>query len=54
VLEHSSREAAKKSWDAFRADPEWVKVRAASEANGKITEKVESIFMEATDFSKLK
>lgn len=54
VLEHSSREAAKKSWDGFRADPEWVKARAASEANGKITVKVESIFMEATDFSKLK
>ena len=26
VLEHPSRDAAKKSWDAFRTDPEWQKV----------------------------
>src|SRR5690606_17300476 len=54
MLEHKSREAAKKSWDAFRTDPEWIKVRDASEAGGKVNEKVESVFMEATDFSKLK
>lgn len=54
LLEHKSRDAAKKSWDAFRNDPEWIKVRDASEVNGKINEKVESIFLEATDFSKLK
>lgn len=54
MLEHKSREAAKKSWDGFRNDPEWIKVRDASEADGKINEKVESIFMESTDFSKLK
>lgn len=54
LLEHQSREAARKSWDAFRSDPDWIKVRDASEANGKINEKVESVFMEGTDFSKLK
>ncbi len=54
LLEHKSREAAKKSWDGFRNDPEWIKVRDASEAAGKINEKVESVYMEATDFSKLK
>lgn len=54
LLEHRSREAAGKSWDAFRSDPDWIKVRDASEANGKINEKVESVFMESTDFSKLK
>jgi hypothetical protein len=53
VLEHDSREAAKKSWDDFRNDPEWKKVAAASEANGKIVEKVDSVFMTPTDFSKL-
>lgn len=42
MLEHESREAARKSWDAFRADPEWKKVSAASEANGKIVSKIES------------
>lgn len=54
LLEHKSREAAKKSWDAFRVDPEWIRVRDTSEVNGKINEKVESVYLEATDFSKLK
>lgn len=47
VLRHESRDAAKASWDAFRKDPEWLKVREASEKDGKIVEKVESVFMES-------
>ena len=54
VLAHDSRESAKKSWDAFRNDPEWQKVRTASEANGPIVNKVDSVFMDPTDYSKLK
>lgn len=54
ILAFPSREAAKKAWDDFRTDPDWIKVRDASEANGKIVEKVDSVFMEPTDFSKLK
>lgn len=54
VISHESREAAKKSWDAFRNDEEWKKVRAASEANGPIVAKVESVFMDAVDFSGMK
>ena len=54
VVSHESREQAKKNWDAFGADPEWVKVRTASEANGKIVEKVDRVFMDATDYSKIK
>ncbi len=54
ILEHDSREAAKKSWDDFRNDSEWKKVQADSEADGKIVEKVESVFMTPTDYSKLK
>jgi hypothetical protein len=53
VIEHKSMEAAKKSWDAFRGDPEWNKVRAESEASGKIVEKVEAVYMTAVDFSPL-
>src|SRR6476661_7555684 len=34
VISHDSAEAAKKSWDAFRADPEWKKVAAESEKDG--------------------
>ena len=36
VIAHASREAAKKSWAAFRADPDWQKAAAASEVDGKI------------------
>jgi hypothetical protein len=44
-LSHDSREAAEKSWQAFQADPEWHKVRDASEADGKIVAKVERVYM---------
>src|SRR4051794_15577100 len=54
VISHASREAAKKNWAEFNADPEWKTVSAASEADGKIVEKVESVFVDATDYSPLK
>jgi hypothetical protein len=54
ILSHENREAATRSWDAFRKDPEWVKVQTASEVNGKLVAKVESIFMDATDYSPMK
>lgn len=54
VVKHRDLESAKKSWDAFRKDPDWLKVKTASEANGAIVDKVESVFMTPTDFSKLK
>ncbi len=54
VLEHQSMEAAKKSWDGFRTDPAWLKARDESERNGKLNQKVESVYMKATDFSKLR
>ncbi|HEV8444189.1 MAG TPA: NIPSNAP family protein [Steroidobacteraceae bacterium] len=54
VISHASREAAKKNWAEFGADPEWKTVSAASEADGKIVEKVESVFVDATDYSPLK
>ena len=54
LLAHKSRDAAKKSWAAFSADPDWKKARADSEVNGKLTEKVESVFLAATDYSPLK
>jgi hypothetical protein len=54
IISHASRDAAKENWDAFRADPEWQKVAKESEANGKIVAKVESVYMEATDYSPMK
>jgi hypothetical protein len=54
ILAHKSREAAKKSWDAFINDPEWKKARSESEANGKLVEKMETVFLTATDYSPIK
>lgn len=54
ILAHPSREAAKKAWADFQADPEWQKVRADSEVNGRLTTKVESVFVDPTDYSPMK
>jgi hypothetical protein len=51
MLAHPSREAADTNWKAFREDPEWISVRDKSEENGKLVEKIESTFLEMTDFS---
>jgi hypothetical protein len=54
VLAHDNAEAAKKSWEGFRNDPDWVQVRTASEAAGPIVRKVESVFLNPTDYSAIK
>lgn len=54
MLAFPSREAATKSWAAFRADPEWKKVSAASDEHGKLVQKVDSTFLTPTDFSPIK
>jgi hypothetical protein len=54
ILAHPSREAAKKNWADFQADPEWVKVAAESQVNGRIVSKVDSVFMDPLDFSAIK
>ena len=54
LLSHPSREEAKKNWAEFSADPEWKKVAAESQVNGRILEKVESVFLTATDYSPMK
>jgi ribosomal protein L3 len=56
VLSHESREAAAKSWAAFRTDPDWVKAKTESEKDGPLTVQggVTSVFADPTDFSPLK
>lgn len=56
LLNHQSAEAAKKSFDAFRADPVWIKAKAESEkaAGGSLTVDktgVVSEFFKVVDFS---
>src|SRR4051812_43684168 len=48
ILAFPSREAADASWAAFRADPEWQRVRQESEADGPIVEKIDSLFLVPT------
>jgi hypothetical protein len=50
ILEHPSREAATTNWKAFQDDEEWKTVKAKSEENGKLVEKIDSTFLTLTDF----
>ena len=54
IISHDSREAAKKNWASFQADPEWKKVAAESQVDGRIVSGVVSVFMDATDYSAIK
>jgi len=51
LVSHESREAAAKSWDAFRNDPDWKKLSAET---GPLASKVESVFVVPTDYSPMK
>lgn len=53
-LSHKNEAAAKLSWENFRKNPEWIKASTESEVNGKLVEKVEAVYMQGMDFSKLK
>jgi uncharacterized protein (DUF1330 family) len=54
VMEFPSREARDQAWKNFLADPEWKAARAESEKNGRVTEKVDSVILMATDYSPIK
>ncbi len=54
ILAYPSREAREKSWKAFMADPDWQKAYKASEVNGRLVAKAESLFLSATDYSPTK
>ncbi|MBI1761077.1 MAG: NIPSNAP family protein [Acidobacteria bacterium] len=54
MLAYPSPEARAAAWKAFGADPEWQAARKKSEENGKLVDKVVSVFMLATDYSALK
>ena len=51
VLAYPSRAARDADWKAFGADPEWRAVVAASEADGKLVTRVDSVFMTMADYS---
>jgi hypothetical protein len=51
LLAYPNREAREKSWKEFMADPDWQAAAKASEKDGRLVTKVESIFLAATEFS---
>ena len=55
IVAHSSREEAKKNWDAMRADPDFQELlRENSDPATKFVEKIDVIYMRPTDFSPMK
>ena len=51
---HQNKEEFNAAFGRFVADPEWIKVRDASEVSGKIVEKIDSHFYTALPFSPMK
>ena len=51
LLAFPSQEAAAKSWKDFQDDPEWKAVKEASEKDGELVERIESVYLKPTDYS---
>ena len=51
ICRYESEAAMEAAWAAFRADPEWLKAREQTEANGPIVEEVISNTLIPTSFS---
>jgi len=56
LMSYPSKEDAKKSWDCFRADPDWIAARNASEQpeGQMLTTRIESLFLDPVSFSPMK
>lgn len=50
-ISYPSRAERDTRWNAFFNDPEWQKAYQASEANGKLVTKAETVYLTATDYS---
>ena len=53
ILAFQDSEAREQAWEAFRADPDWLKARADSEADGPLVISLESVFLDPTSYSPL-
>ncbi len=54
ILAYPDRASRENSWKAFQADAAWQKARAESEKDGKLVDKVQSVFLEPTDYSPIR
>jgi hypothetical protein len=53
IVAFESVEQRQRAWAAFRADPEWQRVKAETEANGPIVARVFNTLLTPTDYSPL-
>jgi hypothetical protein len=54
ILAHPSKDEATKRWAEFRADPAFKEMAKEEQTDAKLVEKVDSTYMDPTDFSALK
>jgi hypothetical protein len=54
IIEHASKEEGLNKWAAFQADADWQEVKKTSEANGKLVDHIDRVFMDPADFSPMK
>ena len=54
IMAFHDQEAKARAWDAFRADPEWIAGRDASEKEGTLAVRAKSVTLLPTDYSPLK
>ena len=51
LLAFPDSEAREQSWEAFRVDPDWLKARTESEADGPLLNSLESVLLDPTSYS---
>ncbi len=54
LLAHPSKEAAEKNWKALGEDADFRAAFAATEKDGKLVDKVESVYLNPADYSPIK
>lgn len=53
ILAYPDLDSRERSWAQFRADPEWQAASAASEQDGPLVARRDSVYLNATDYSPL-
>lgn len=54
LLAFPSQEEAEKRWKEFQADPAWIAVKETSEKDGKLVERIDSVYLKPTEYSPIK
>ena len=54
ILAYPDREAREKSWKAFGDDPDWKRIKAETEKDGALVQKVETLYLKPTDYSPIR